>query len=122
VGVIFFGSDGYMIIPDYSSYRTFLGPQRTPGPSGAVEGNPMMDLDHVQNWIEAIRSRKPGDLYAEIAEGHLSASLCHLANIAYATGRTLQFDPQSERFAHDDEANRLLTRPYRAPYVVPEQV
>jgi predicted dehydrogenase len=122
VGVIFFGSDGYMIIPDYSSYHTFLGPKRTPGPSGAVEGNPMMDLDHVQNWIGAIRSRRPGDLYAEIAEGHLSATLAHLANIACTTGRTLQFDPQTERFAHDDEANLLLTRPYRAPYVVPEKV
>jgi predicted dehydrogenase len=122
VGVIFFGSEGYMIIPDYSSYHTFLGAKRTPGPSGAVEGNPMMDLDHVQNWLGAVRSRKPGDLYAEIAEGHLSASLCHLANIAYTTGRTLQFDPQSERFAHDDEANALLTRPYRSPYVVPERV
>jgi predicted dehydrogenase len=122
VGVIFFGSDGYMIIPDYSSYHTFLGAKRTPGPSGQVEGNPMMDLDHVQNWTNAIRSRKPAELYAEIAEGHLSASLAHLANIAYTTGRTLQFDPQTERFAHDDEANALLTRAYRAPYVVPQQV
>jgi hypothetical protein len=48
--------------------------------------------------------------------------LAHLANIACTTGRTLQFDPQTERFAHDDEANLLLTRPYRAPYVVPEKV
>jgi hypothetical protein len=82
----------------------------------------MMDLDHVQNWTNAIRSRKPAELCAEIAEGHLSASLAHLANIAYTTGRTLQFDPQTERFAHDDEANALLTRAYRAPYVVPQQV
>ncbi len=32
VGVIFFGSEGYMIIPDYSSYYVFLGPNREPGP------------------------------------------------------------------------------------------
>jgi len=48
--------------------------------------------------------------------------MAHLANIAYRTGRTLNFDPQTERFHSDDEANRLLTRPYRQPYVVPEKV
>ena len=54
----------------------------------------MMDADHFRNWIAAVRSRKPGDLTAEIEEGHLSSTLAHLANIAYRTGRTLQFDPQ----------------------------
>lgn len=122
VGVIFFGMDGYLIIPDYSSYYVFLGPNRKPGPSSSVAGNPMMDLDHVANWIAAVRSRKPGDLYAEIEEGHLSSTLCHLANVAYRTGRTLTFDPKAERFSGDEAANALLTRPYRAPYVVPSQV
>jgi len=122
VGVIFFGMDGYLIIPDYSSYYVFLGPNRKPGPSSSVPGNPMMDLDHVANWIAAVRSRKPGDLYAEIEEGHLSSTLCHLANVAYRTGRTLTFDPKAERFPGDEAANALLTRPYRAPYVVPSQV
>jgi len=122
VGVIFFGTEGYMTIPDYSSYYVFLGPKRTPGPSASVPGNPMMDTDHFANWIAAVRSRKPGDLYAEIEEGHLSSTLCHLANIAYRTGHTLTFDPKSERFPGDDEANKLLTRPYRKPYVVPASV
>lgn len=122
VGVIFLGTEGYLIIPDYSSYYTFLGPKRTPGPSATVAGEPMMDLDQFQNWIAAVRSRKPGDLYAEIEEGHLSSTMAHLANIAYRTGRTLAFDPKTERFPTDDEANRLLTRPYRRPYVVPENV
>jgi predicted dehydrogenase len=122
VGVIFFGRDGYLIIPDYSSYYTFLGPKRTPGPSGSVAGNPMMDTDHFANWIAAIRSRKPGDLYAEIEEGHLSSTMAHLANIAYTTGRTLDFDPAGERFRGDAEADKLLTRDYRKPYVVPDQV
>ena len=122
VGVIFLGTEGYMIIPDYSSYHTFLGRKREPGPSGSVAGEPMMDLDHFQNWIAAVRSRKPTDLCAEIAEGHLSSTLCHLANIAYETDRTLQFDPQTERFGNDDQANRLLTRDYRPPYVMPAEV
>ena len=122
VGVIFFGTEGYMIIPDYSSYYVFLGAKRTPGPSASVPGNPMMDTDHFRNWIAAVRSRKPGDLYAEIEEGHRSSALAHLANAAYRTGRTLTFDTNTERFVGDAEADKLLTRPYRTPYVVPDQV
>ncbi len=122
VGVIFIGSEGYMVFPDYSSYHTFLGPKREPGPSASVDGSPMMDLDQFQNWVAAARSRKYQDLTADIEQGHLSSCLAHLANIAYATGRTLNFDPVKERFAGDDEANRLLTRDYRSPYVVPSAV
>lgn len=122
VGVIFVGRDGYMLFPDYSSYYTFLGKDRKPGPSKSVEGEPMMDTDHFRNWIAAVRSRKPGDLAAEIEEGHRSSALCHLANIAHRTRRTVVFDPKTERFPGDEEANRLLSRPYRAPYIVPERV
>lgn len=123
VGVIFIGTKGYMIIPDYSSYHTFLGAQRERGPSKSVEGNPMMDTDHFRNWVQAIRSRNSADLNADIAEGHLSAALVHLANIAYRTGRTVDFDPKKERFPNDAEANALLARRNRRePYVIPDRV
>ena len=122
VGVIFFGTEGYMIFPDYSSYRTFFGREREPGPMGSDPRDPMVDLPHVQNFIKAVRSRRTSDLNAEITEGHYSSAMCHLANIAYRTGRTLTFDPASERFVGDDEANGYISREYRAPYVVPEKV
>jgi predicted dehydrogenase len=122
VGVIFLGTEGYMIIPDYSSYHTFLGRNRQPGPSDSVPDAPMMDLHQFQNWIKAVRSRSAADLYSDIEEGHKSAALCHLANIAYTTGRTLHFNPAEERFVNDPEADKLLTRDYRAPYVVPSEV
>jgi predicted dehydrogenase len=122
VGVIFFGTEGYMIFPDYSSYHVFLGRQRKPGPNASIPGNPSMDVDHFRNWIVAIRSRKPGDLSAEIEEGHRSTVLIHLANIAYRTGRALTFDPKTECLVNDAEGNKLLTRLYRVPYVVPDQV
>jgi hypothetical protein len=82
----------------------------------------MMDLDQFQNWIGAVRSRRVEDLTADILEGHRSSCLAHLANIAYATGRTLTFDPVKEIFPGDEEANRLLTREYRSPYEVPSAV
>ncbi len=122
VGVIFLGTEGYMIIPDYSSYYKFLGKQTKPGPSASKAGKPKMDLDHVLNWVQAVRSRRRADLNAEIEEGHYSAALCHLANVSYRAGRTLAFDPKTERFIGDPEADKLLTRPYREPFVVPETV
>jgi hypothetical protein len=61
-------------------------------------------------------------LNAEIAIGARSAAFCHLANIAYRVGRTLRMDTSNGRFLADDEANSMLTRNYREPYVVPEVV
>ena len=121
-GVIFFGTEGYMIIPDYSSYYTFLGHKRELGPHASVEGAPMMDLDAFENWIAAVRSRRHEDLLADIVEGHRSSTLSHLANIAYWTGDSLEFDPEKERFQNNDKANEFLTRNYRLPYLMPEEV
>ena len=105
-----------MEVPNDDVYRTFLGKKKEPGPSARQEG------DHFANFIEAVRSRKPEALNAEIEEGHLSSALCHLANISYRLGRTLAFDPQAEKFPGDEEANRLLSREYRTSYVISEKV
>ncbi len=122
VGVIFFGSEGYMVIPDYSSFHTYLGRHRTPGPAKSDFTDPMMDVPHFKNFFDAVRSRNHKMLVADIEEGHKSCVIPHLANIAYRTGRTLEFDPESERFVGDDEANAMLSRNYRSPYVVPKVV
>ncbi len=121
VGVIFVGTEGYMIIPDYSSYHTFLGRKRTPGPSkvgsGTIETTP-----HVANFVAAVRSRKASDLAAPPEELHKSSALAHFANISNRIGRAVYFDAAADKFRGDDEANALLRRSYRAPYVVPEKV
>jgi predicted dehydrogenase len=122
VGAIFLGTEGYMIFPDYSSYYTFLGPKREEGPSAYEEGSPISNTGHFRNWIAACRSRKAEDLTAEILEGHMSSALCHLANIAYRVDRTVHFDGESEQFVDDAEADALLTRPEREPFVVPREV
>jgi predicted dehydrogenase len=122
VGVIFYGSDGYMVMPDYSSYYTFLGRQRKPGPRGECPRDPGTNLDHFRNFLRAVRSRKHTDLTADVEEGHKTAALAHLANIAYRTRQTLTFEPAGERFAGNEEANNLLRRAYRAPYIVPQVV
>ena len=78
--------------------------------------------EHLANFIDAVRSRKREDLNAEIEEGALSSTLVHLANICYRLGRTLHFDAARMQCIGDDEANKMLTRAYRAPFVVPKQV
>ena len=68
------------------------------------------------------RSRKTSDLNCPIEEGAISSTLMHLGNIAYRLGRTLNFDEKTMSVVDDKEANKMFTRPYRKPYVVPEAV
>jgi hypothetical protein len=72
--------------------------------------------DHKRNFLDCIKSGK--DPIAPVEVGHRSASVCHLANIAMRLGRKLQWDPDKERFIRDDQANRLLSKPLRAPWHV----
>jgi predicted dehydrogenase len=74
---------------------------------------------HMKNLLEATLSR--GRPVADIEEGYISTTSCILANLAMQLGRTLTWDPRSGRVVGDDEANRLLTRPYRSPWVHPGQ-
>lgn len=73
--------------------------------------------DHIQNWFDCIKSREMP--IADVQIGHRSAIVCHLGNIARWVGRPLRWDPQAENFPGDDQANRFLDRPRRAPYELP---
>ena len=71
----------------------------------------MPETEHQRNFLDAIKTgRKPN---ADAMTGHLSATLCHLGNICARLGRTLTFDPQTERFVEDIQANELIGRKYR---------
>ena len=61
-------------------------------------------------------------LNGPVESAHLSSALAHLGNIAYRTGRVLTFNPKSESFVNDPEADRMLSRNYRSPYIVSEIV
>ncbi len=119
IGTLFLGSKGYLITHN-DGYNSFLGEDRKPGPSMKQTGDDT--YLHVDNFLSAVHSRKIEDLHCDIEVGHKSAALCHLANISYRVGDKVRFDPITERFVGNDEANRLLKRDYREPYVVPDQV
>ena len=73
-------------------------------------GDPLVTFryDQAFEFIDAIRNDKKPN--AEIEIGHLTASLCHLGNIATRLGRSLEFDPLKEQFIDDERANRLVSR------------
>jgi predicted dehydrogenase len=122
IGNIFFGSDGFMSIDAYG-FQIYLGEKRELAQEMKPSEPRIWDTTpHMANFLQAVKSRKHTDLTCDIEQGHLSASLCHLANISYRVGRKLTFDPTAERFTGDEEANKLLTRNYRDPFVVPSNV
>jgi len=73
---------------------------------------------HVKDFLAAVDAR--GKPVADIQEGHISTASCILANLSMQLGRTLTWHPAKQRVVGDDEANRLLRRPYRRPWVHPE--
>lgn len=76
--------------------------------------------NHIGDWFDAMKSRQ--EPIADVEIGHRSSTVCHLINIARWLGRKLQWDPDKEQFIDDDEANKLVDRPRRKPYELPEQV
>lgn len=119
VGNIFYGSTGYALVDGYNRYRIVKG-----GVNGMRKEQPWVSEggDHFGNFLDCVRSRKAEDLNGPIITGHTSSAIAHLGNISYRLGRRLEFDPKTEKFVNDAEADRMLTREYRAPFVVPEQV
>ncbi len=163
IGVIFYGSEGNLVCPNFSSATVFdpKGNRLKTFQTTAAEST------HFTNFLQAVRQHKPDSLNAPILDGHLSAALCHLSNISYRLGsdRTvgetleklkkfntnehsketldrvvshlasdgihlegktefhlgpqLRFNPISETFVDNPQADALLTRQYRAPFVVP---
>jgi len=72
---------------------------------------------HWKDFLAAIETRSRP--VADIEQGFISSASCILANMAMKLGRTLRYDPKAGRIVGDDEANRLLARPYRRPWVHP---
>ncbi len=67
-----------------------------------------------RNFLDCVKSRQP--CYAPAETGHRTITIAHLGNIAMMLGRKLKWNPDQERFVGDEEANRRLSRPMRAPW------
>lgn len=115
-----YGSDGFMLLGRHGG-----GWQAFDAKGRLVKKDKMTHLQtqlaHAGDFIDCVRSREKPK--GDIAEGHVTTTLCHLGNISYRVGnRRLVFDPRTETFPGDAEANRYLNRTWRKPWVMPERV
>ncbi len=129
IGNMFYGTEGYLKIDGgrWKAYRQredkpFAGSDVGTKPADPTFMAPPGDSAHYANFIDAIRSGKNEMLHCDILEGYMSSALPALANISYKLGRQLTFDGTKEKFVKDKEADKLLTRIYRKPYIVPLEV
>jgi len=112
-GNMFYGTEGFMVFSRRGFFQVYLGKKEEKGPAMKGSGG---HVKHLADFIESVRTRKTTIAPAEVA--HFSCALIHLGNIAYRVGRPLSFDPQTETFPNDSEANRMLTKTYRRPFTL----
>ena len=106
VGVIFYGSEGYVVLTSYTSGAAFDRDGKTVEKfSGGG--------DHFDNFIKAVRSRKIEDLTADVLEGHLSCALSHLGNVSYYLGKpatVARVKRDLDKLATNEDAAETLDR------------
>jgi predicted dehydrogenase len=124
-GARFIGSEGWVqygyagVQSEPASLKdSVIGPNEihlaVSNPARKEERNVYHVPDHVGNFLSCVRSRK--EPVASVEIGHRSTSICHLGNIVMRLKRKLRWDPVKEEFPGEDEANRMLDRPMRAPW------
>jgi predicted dehydrogenase len=122
-GNVFWGENGRLILEWEGGYRPAnpeaINFQLPPGGKEVPRTDEYEDfnMNHKADWFRAIREGhlRPA---VDIEIGHRTATLCNLGNLSYILGRKLVWDGQTERVVGDDQANRLLDRPQRHPYIL----
>nr|ABX10629.1 GFO/IDH/MocA family secreted oxidoreductase [uncultured planctomycete 3FN] len=117
-GAIFIGDEGRISI-DRGKFRAEPSSLATKSLNSEAVRLEVSD-NHMQNWIDCIKSRKRP--IADVEIGHRSATVCHLGNIARLLGRILRWDPERETFPGDAQANALIDVERRKPYELPKTV
>jgi predicted dehydrogenase len=130
-GIRFVGSEGWVFVSRGNETVTASDPvARLKDPKALAASDPKIitsvigpdevhlykSRDHHGNWLECVRSRQQPIAPVEVA--HRACSACLLHHIAMKTRRKLFWDPVRERFKNDDDANAMLSRPQRWPYVI----
>jgi predicted dehydrogenase len=114
-GTIFYGDKGTVEFGRDGCFASLIGePKKKIGDGQDFDGN-------IRNFVDCVKADDPTGLNAPISEGAISASLCHLGNVATRLGRRLYFDETTMSCTGDEEANRMLKREYRGGYELPDQ-
>jgi predicted dehydrogenase len=116
VGNIWVGTEGYVVCPNYAGGIAYdkagkevarFGWGKNSKGEGAFIGD---DQNHFNNFVKAVRGGKSADLTCDVQEGHLSAALCHLANISYRLGSETPFASDIGAFGDCKDANDAVAR------------
>lgn len=118
-GNAWYGTEGMMLLAKSGGWKIIGKGNKV------IEEHPRGTPDlaaHHANFLDTLEGKSPEGAHADIATHHFSSTLCHLGNMATLLGRTLHFDPATERIPDDTEANALLRRDYRDHWATPRQV
>jgi len=133
-GTMQLGRDGFEVLPDKkvsptNTFAKIIGGHPVGGPQPVEEpaeqfwtekqstkspGYQAQYVDHVQNFLDCVKSRKTPN--SDLRTSHHVSTTCHLANLSLRTNRKLTWDEGAQRVKGDEEANKMLLRPYRAPW------
>ncbi|MDR3674707.1 MAG: Gfo/Idh/MocA family oxidoreductase [Acidobacteriota bacterium] len=114
-GIVFVGSEATLVVAE-SGWTVYFE-------DGSAEVNEPAKVEnesglHEKNFLDCVRSRQTPN--ADVELGRLSTTICHLGNVCTRLRRDVSFDPKTETFGHDKEANAYLAREHRHPYATPK--
>ncbi len=119
-GIEFHGTDGSLYVNregySFRPEKEDKGDETFDKSAAFSGGESEQHATHVKAYIECLKTRKR--FISDIEDGHLASATPHLGNLSLRLGRSLQFDPETERILNDPEADRMLMRQYRAPWTL----
>ncbi len=129
-GIKFEGTEGWIFVTRGNYQATASDPVNPDGTKPLDASDPKIiksvigpnefhfkiSKDHHGNWLESIKDNTSP--IAPVEEAHRSCSACLVHHIAMKLKRTVYWDPVRERFNNDEQANAMLSRPQRAPYII----
>jgi len=114
LGAAYIGGRKFEIIPERGGQFQDPSPRLEPIKVEVPAGENDMTVDHARNFLDCIKSRAMPNADVEI--GHRSTTCSLIANISYAVGARLDWDPVKERFTNNEAANSFLHYEYRKPW------
>ncbi len=110
-GTAFYGADATLIVGG-KGWNLY---DKNDAVVASAEASPLL---HEKDFLDCVKSRRRP--HSDVEIGRLSTTLCHLGNISHHLGRAVRFDPATETFGDDAEANGYLTKSYRKEYPLPQ--
>ena len=113
-GVLVVDRDGWEVFAETDKIDKKIRVYKSLGLPRQSAGREDFHFLHVQNFYDCMRTRKRPNSDVEI--GHNSMIACHLGNIAFRLGRQVNWDVENEKIIGDAEAQKYVSKPYRAPW------